>query len=57
VAEYKNNLKTKTKSVFLLHTKANQTEKYIRETTLFTIASNNIKYLGGIYNQAGITFI
>ena len=34
------------KSVAFLYTSDNQAEKEIRETTLFTIATNNIKYLG-----------
>jgi hypothetical protein len=32
--------------VAFLYTKDNQTEKEIRETTRFTIVTNNIKYLG-----------
>ena len=43
VAEYKINFK---KSVTLLYTDDKQAEKEIRETSLFTIAMNNIKYLG-----------
>jgi hypothetical protein len=43
VSEYKINSKD---SVNLLYTKDNLFEKEIRETTLFTIATNNIKYLG-----------
>jgi hypothetical protein len=34
------------KSVAFLHTKDKQPEKEIRETTPFTIVTNNIKYLG-----------
>ena len=34
------------KSVAFLYTKDKQAEKEIRETTPFTIATNNIKYLG-----------
>ena len=43
VSVYKINSKD---SVNLLYTKDNLFEKEIRETTLFTIATNNIKYLG-----------
>ena len=43
VAEYKIN---SNKSMAFLYTKAKQAEKEIRETTLFTIVTNNIKYLG-----------
>jgi hypothetical protein len=32
--------------VAFLYTKDKQPEKEIRETTLFTIVTNNIKYLG-----------
>ena len=38
------------KSVVFLYTKDKQSEKEIRETTPFTIATNNIKYLG-VTNQ------
>jgi hypothetical protein len=34
------------KSVVFLYTKAKKAEKKIRETTPFTIVTNNIKYLG-----------
>ena len=34
------------KSVAFLYSKDNQAEKEVRETTLFKIATNNIKYLG-----------
>ena len=34
------------KSISFLYTKDKQTEKEIRETTPFTIVTNNIKYLG-----------
>jgi hypothetical protein len=34
------------KSMAFLYTKDKKTEKEIRETTLFTILTNNIKYLG-----------
>ena len=34
------------KSVVFFYTKDKQAEKEIRETTPFTIATNNIKYLG-----------
>ena len=34
------------KSVAFLYTKDKQAEKEIRETTPFTIVTNNIKYLG-----------
>jgi hypothetical protein len=43
VAGYKINSK---KSVAFYYTNDKQTEKEIRETTPFTIATNNIKYLG-----------
>ena len=43
VAGYKIN---SNKSVAFLYTKDKQAEKEIRETTPFTIATNNIKYLG-----------
>ena len=43
VAGYKINLN---KSVVFLYTKDKQDEKEIKETTPFTIATNNIKYLG-----------
>jgi hypothetical protein len=43
VAGYKIN---SNKSVTFLYTKDKQDEKEIRETTPFTIATNNIKYLG-----------
>jgi hypothetical protein len=36
----------------LLNANVKQTEKEIRETTPFIIASNNIEYLGGNCNQA-----
>jgi hypothetical protein len=43
VAGYKIN---SNKSVAFLYTKDKQVEKEIRETTPFTIVTNNIKYLG-----------
>ena len=43
VARYKINSK---KSVALLYTKNKDTEREIRETSPFTIATNSIKYLG-----------
>jgi hypothetical protein len=43
VARYKIN---SNKSVAFLYTKDKQAEKEIRETTPFTIVTNNIKYLG-----------
>jgi hypothetical protein len=43
VAEYKIN---SNKSMAFLYTKNKQVEKEIRETTLFTLVTNNIKYLG-----------
>ena len=43
VAVYKINLN---KSVTFLYTNDKQAEKEIRETALFTIIKNNIKYLG-----------
>jgi hypothetical protein len=48
VAEYKIN---SNKSVAFLYTNDKQGEKEIRETTPFTIATNNIKYLEGNSNQ------
>ena len=45
VAGYKIN---SNKSVAFLYTKDKQAEKEIRETTPFTIVTNNIKYLGVI---------
>ena len=36
-----------TKCVTFLYSKDKQAEKEIRETTPFTIVTNNIKYLGG----------
>jgi hypothetical protein len=42
-AAYKINLN---KSVAFLYTKDKQDEKEIRETTPFTLVTNNIKYLG-----------
>ena len=43
VAGYKIN---SNKSVAFLYTKDKETEKEIRDTTPFTIVTNNIKYLG-----------
>jgi hypothetical protein len=43
VAQYKINSK---KSVAFLYTNNKQAQKEIRKTTSFTIATNNIKYLG-----------
>ena len=43
VAGYKIN---SNKSVAFLYTKDKQAEKEIRETTPFTVVTNNIKYLG-----------
>jgi hypothetical protein len=43
VAGYKIN---SNKSVAFLYTKDKQTEKEVRETTTFSIVTNNIKYLG-----------
>jgi ribosome biogenesis protein Nip4 len=43
VAEYKIN---SNKSVAFLYTNDKQAEKATRETTPFTMATNNIKYLG-----------
>ena len=48
VAGYKIN---SNKSMAFLYTKNKQAEKEIRETTPFTIVTNNIKYLGGNSNQ------
>ena len=39
------------KSVAFLYTKDKQAEKEIRETTPFTIVTNNIKYLGVILTK------
>jgi predicted transcriptional regulator YheO len=39
------------KSVAFLYTKRNQAEKEIRESTPFTIVTNNIKYLGVTLTQ------
>jgi hypothetical protein len=41
-----NNFSNSNKSVAFLYTNDKQTEKEIRETTPFTITTNNIKYLG-----------
>jgi hypothetical protein len=46
VAGYKINSK---KSMAFLYTKDKQAEKEIRETTPFSIVTNNIKYLGRLY--------
>jgi hypothetical protein len=48
VAGYKIN---SNKSVVFLYTKDKQTEENIRETTLFKIVTNNIKYLGVILTK------
>jgi ribosome biogenesis protein Nip4 len=48
VAEYKVNSNN---SVSFLYTNDKQAEKEIRETTPFTIATNNIKYLGVALNK------
>jgi hypothetical protein len=48
VAGYKIN---SNKSVAFLYTKDKQDEKEIRETTPFTIVTNNIKYLGMTLNK------
>jgi hypothetical protein len=48
VAGYKVNLN---KSIVFLHTNDKQAENEIRKTTPCTIATNNIKYLGGNSNQ------
>jgi hypothetical protein len=48
VAGYKIN---SNKSMAFLYTKDKQTEKEIRETTSFTIVTNNIKYLGVILTK------
>ena len=48
VARYKIN---SNKSVAFLYTKDKQAEKEIRETNPFTIATNNIKYLGVLTKQ------
>jgi hypothetical protein len=49
VAGYKIN---SNKSVAFLYSKDKKAEKEIRETTPFTVVTNNIKYLGDS-NQAG----
>jgi hypothetical protein len=49
VARYKNN---SNKSVAFLYSKDKQVEKEIRETTPFTIVTNNIKYLGVTLTKA-----
>ena len=41
------------KSVAFLYTKDKRAEKEIRETTLFKIVTNNIKYLGVILTKQG----
>jgi hypothetical protein len=43
VVRYKNN---SNKSVAFLYTKDKQAENETRETTVFTIVTNNIKYFG-----------
>jgi hypothetical protein len=43
------------KLVTFLYTKNKQTEKEIRETIPFTIATDSIKYLGGNSNQTSET--
>jgi cephalosporin hydroxylase len=43
VARYKTN---SNKSVAFLYSKDKQAEKEIRETTLFTVVTNNTKYIG-----------
>jgi hypothetical protein len=43
--------------VAFLYTKDKQAEKDIRETTSFTIVTNNIKYLGMILTQEVKDFI
>ena len=48
VAGYKNN---SNKSMAFLYTKDKWTKKEIRETTPFTIVTNNIKYLGVTLNK------
>ena len=48
VAAYKINSQ---KSVSLVYTNDKWTEKEVRETSPFTIASNNIKYLGVTVNK------
>ena len=48
VAGYKIN---SNKSMAFLYTKDKQAEKEIRETTPFTIVTNNIKYLGVTLNK------
>jgi hypothetical protein len=50
VAGYKIN---SNKSIDFLYTKDKQAEKEIRETTPFTIVTNNIKYLGVILTKEG----
>jgi hypothetical protein len=54
VAGYKIN---SNKSVAFLYTKDKQAEKEIRETTPFTIVTNNIKYLGVTLRKSKICMI
>ena len=54
VAGYKINLN---KSVAFLYSKYKQAEKEIRETTPFTIVTNNIKYLGVTLRKSKICMI
>jgi hypothetical protein len=54
VARYKINSK---KSVAILYTKDKQDEKEIRETTPFTIVTNNVKYLGVTLSKCKICMI
>lgn len=42
-------LKMQYKSVALLHANDKEAEKTIRETTIFTVATSNIKYLENIH--------
>ena len=44
--EYREKLKTFYSGIFRVYTNDKQAEKEIRETTPFTIVTNNIKYLG-----------
>jgi hypothetical protein len=50
VAGYKIN---SNKSVHFLYLKNKQTEKEVRETTLFTISTSNMKYLGVTLTKQG----
>ena len=44
-------------SVDFLYTNDKRDEKEIKETKIFTIDINNIKYLGGNSNQTSVRFV